>query len=63
MKTKTGRYEDYRGKKKWMVEHPDHGKAVVLSPDAESAIVAAAHSFGVPWTKLEFYAGCKVSKV
>lgn len=63
MKTKTGRYEDYRGKKKWVVDHPSIGKAIVLAPNEESAIVAAAHSFGVSWTKLEFYAGCKVSKM
>lgn len=63
MKTKTGRHEDYRGKKKWVVEHPSHGKAIVLAPDEDSAIVAAAKAFGVPWTALDFYTGCSVSKL
>ena len=63
MATKTGRYEDYRGKKKWVVEHPDHGKATVIAPDEDAAIVAAASAFGVQWTQLEFYAGCSVSKL
>lgn len=63
MATKTGRYEDYRGKKKWVVEHPDHGKATVFAPDEDAAIVAAAKAFGVQWTQLEFYTGCSVSKI
>lgn len=61
--TKTGRYEDYRGKKKWVVEHCDHGKATVFAPDEDAAIVAASSAFGVQWTQLEFYSGCKVSKL
>lgn len=63
MATKTGRYEDYRGKKKWVVEHCDHGKATVFAPDEDAAIVAAAKAFGVQWTQLEFYIGCSVSKI
>ena len=63
MATKTGRYEYYRGKKKWVVEHPDHGKATVFAPDEDAAIVSAASAFGVQWTQLEFYTGCKVSKL
>lgn len=63
MATKTGRYEDYRGKKKWVVEHCDHGKATVFAPDEDAAIVAAAKAFGVQWTHLEFYIGCSVSKI
>ena len=63
MAAKTGRYEDYRGKKKWVVEHPDHGKATVFAPDEDAAIIAAAKVFGTPWTRLEFYTGCSVSKI
>lgn len=63
MATKTGRYEDYRGKKKWVVEHPDHGKVTVFAPDEDTAIVAAAKAFGVPWTQMKFYTMCSVSKL
>lgn len=63
MATKTGRYEDYRGKKKWVVEHPDHGKATVFAPDEDAAIVAAANVFGVQWTQMVFYTLCSVSKI
>lgn len=60
---KNGRYEDYRGKKKWLVEHCDHGKATVFAPDEDTAIIAAAKVFGVPWTKMVFYTRCSVSKL
>ena len=61
MAAKNGKYEDYSGKKKWLVQHPDHGEAAVLAPDEDAAIVAAAKAFGVPWTALDFYTGCNVS--
>ena len=63
MGTKTGRYDDYRGKKKWVVEHRDHGKATVFAPDEDAAIVAAAKVFGVQWTQMVFYTMCSVSKL
>lgn len=55
------RFEDYQGKKRFEVEHPDHKEAVTTAaPDEQSAIVAAAAYWRETWTKESFYARCRV---
>lgn len=61
-RTKKGRYEDYRGTKRWEVKHPRYGRCYVLSPDPDSAMVAAAQIWGVKWTSLEFYTVCTICR-
>lgn len=56
-----GVFENYSGKKRFEVSHPDFRVPLrVAAPTEEAAIVAAAKSRGVEWTKYEFYAYCEV---
>ena len=56
------RLEDYRGKKIFLVCHPEHRSIKVCVPDQNSAIVTAAKYWGVKWASYSFYAYCEVSK-
>lgn len=53
-KTRKGRYEDYHGSRQWEVAHPRYGRCHVLSPDPDSAMVAAAIVWG-PDGKLSIF--------
>ena len=55
-------FEDYRGKKTFLVCHPKHRSVKVCAPDRNSAIVTAAKYWGVKWASYSFYAYCEVSK-
>lgn len=58
------RYEHYRGKKTWVVKHPDHKKAVrVTAPDRDTPMIAAAEYWRETWTALDFYTRCTVEEV
>ena len=58
------RFEDYRGKKRYEVKHPEHKDALVAAaPDFRSAIVAAAARWGEKWTRYGFYAYCSVRQI
>ncbi len=62
-RTRKGRYEDYQGARQWEVAHPRYGKCHVLSPDPDSAMVAAAIVWGTRWQAVEFYSQCEVLKI
>lgn len=55
-------FEDYRGKKIFIIRHPEHRSIKVCAPDQNSAIVEAAKYWGVKWTSYSFYAYCDVSE-
>lgn len=58
------RYNGYSGKRRFEVEHPRHaGHLTIASPDANSAIVAAAQRWGEKWSAYDFYAFCHVLEV
>ncbi len=58
------RYSGYSGKKCFEVAHPRHkGRLTIASPDANSAIVAAAQRWGEKWSAYDFYAFCRVVEV
>ncbi len=55
-------YGGYSGKNRFFVHHEKYGECRVAAKDENSAIVAAASFFGAKWTKIEFYANCRVTK-
>ena len=57
------RYDNYRGKKRFEVTHPEYRTVIVAAPDDTTAIIAAAGVWRVKWTKLEVYADCRVTAV
>lgn len=60
--TRSKTYEDYRGSKRFAVQHPKFGTVTVAAPDRDSAMVAAARTWNTKWTNLDFYTVCTVSK-
>ncbi len=62
-KRNPGRYDDYRGQKKFGVSHPDYGSTAVTAPDETSAMVAAAKVWNTRWTRTDFYLRCEVYKL
>lgn len=56
-------FEDYKGKRQFDVWHPRYGRARVIAPDGDAAMVAAAKVWGTSWTRLDFYTACAVRKV
>lgn len=56
-------YDGYRGAKRFLVEHPEHGRATIAAPDADTAIIAAAKFWKLDWTRCSFYTNCMVSKI
>lgn len=52
----------YGGKNRFEVRHPKYDTVRVAAPDENSAIVAAASLWGVPWTRYEIYAYATVIK-
>lgn len=60
-----GRFENYRGTKRFCVSHPDYSPTLTIAAPCEAAaIVAAAQKWGggVKWTAYSFYAYCSVYK-
>lgn len=58
-----GRFENYRGTKRFCVSHPDYSPTLTIAAPCEAAaIVAAAQKWGggVKWTAYRFYAYCSV---
>lgn len=58
-----GRFENYRGTKRFYVSHPDYSPTLTIAAPCEAAaIVAAAQKWGggVKWTTYSFYAYCSV---
>lgn len=59
-----GRFENYRGTKRFCVSHPDYSPTLTIAAPCEAAaIVAAAQKWGggeVKWTAYSFYAYCSV---
>jgi hypothetical protein len=54
-------FEHYRGRRRYIVTHPEYsGALVVAAPDEVAAIVAAAKKWQTRWQSFEFYAFCKV---
>ena len=50
-------FEDYRGRRRYTVSHPDFsGELIVAAPDDVAAIVAAAELWHTRWQSFEFYA-------
>jgi len=57
-------YRDYKGKKRYRVNHPDIGYPLfVAAPDENSAIVAAAERLGRKWNEYDFYAYCDAMQI
>ena len=48
------RFEDYRGRKRYCVTHPQHGSLTIAAPDEACAIVAAAKYWGERWQAYGF---------
>ena len=47
---RTPTYQGYTGKKRWLVTHPNHQRAIgVIAPTAQTAMVAAAEGWGERW--------------
>lgn len=58
-----GRFENYRGTKRFCVSHPDCSPTLTIAAPCEAAaIVVAAQTWGggVKWTAYSFYAYCSV---
>lgn len=56
-----GRFENYRGTKRFCVSHPDFSPMLTIAAPCEAAaIVAAAQKWGAKWTAYSFYAFCSV---
>lgn len=56
-----GRFENYRGTKRFCVSHPDYSPTLTIAaPNEAAAIVAAAQKWGAKWTAYSFYAYCTV---
>ena len=54
------RFDGYTGGKVWTVVHPNFGDCMVVAPSIPAAIVVAARIWKQTWTRLDFYAECKV---
>lgn len=59
---RTPTYQGYTGKKRWLVTHPNHQRAIgVIAPTAQTAMVAAAEGWGERWQSAEFYSRVTVT--
>ena len=54
------RFDGYTGGKTWTVARPNFGDCMVVAPSFQAAIVVAARVWKQTWTKIDFYADCKV---
>ena len=54
------RFDGYTGGKVWNVVHPNFGSCMVVAPSIPAAIVVAARVWKQAWTKIDFYADCRV---
>lgn len=54
------RFDGYTGGKVWTVVHPKFGDCMVVAPSIPAAIVVAARVWKQAWTKIDFYAACRV---